>query len=235
MRPWVVVPARDEQARIGACLDHLAATAHARRDGLDVVVVLDACTDATAAIAAVPRHGLRVHRVDGPGRGSGPARRRGLDRARALAGDGAALLLSTDADSRVPGDWVCVQLAAARAGAQAIGGRILLDPSEAAALPPQALRARAAAAPQRLASVRRHAPGAEHHHFSGASLSLTTAAYDAVQPLADVDTLEDEVLAAALTRAGIAIHYLDAVHVVTSARTDGRAARGLAHALRAWS
>ena len=45
------------------------------------------------------------------------------------------LLATTDADSVVAPDWIARQLEAIGAGAEAIGGEILLDPAEAACLP----------------------------------------------------------------------------------------------------
>ena len=239
MRVCVVVPARDEEDRIAGCLDAIADQHEAAGAPLDVVVVLDACRDATGLVVAAAahrlRHALRVHAIDGPGAGSGPARRIGLRHARALLGTSGGLLLSTDADTRVAPDWVRVQRAAALAGAHAVGGRILLDPAESASLAPEVVAARDAAAVGRLERVRVFAPDAEHHQFSGASLALTTEAYDRVGGLPEVTTLEDEALEAALRAARIPIRYLDAVRVTTSARLDGRARSGLADALAAWS
>ena len=104
----------------------------------EVIVVLDACTDDTAgrvAEAAARHPQLPLHVLRGPGRGAGPARRVGMDAAAArLAPDG--LIACTDADSTVAPDWVAAQLAAAAAGARAIGGRIEIAPAEMAALPP---------------------------------------------------------------------------------------------------
>ena len=71
----------------------------------------------------------------------------------------------------------------------------------------------------------------EHPHFSGASLALTAAAYQRCGGLPVRAALEDEALAQALTRQGIAIHRSRRVRVRTSARTDGRAPRGLAQDL----
>ncbi len=145
----------------------------------------------------------------------------------------ASVLASTDADSVVAPDWLARTLAHVDAGAQAVGGRIRLDPREAARLPPGVLAAREAEAERRLAAVRRHAPEAEHHQFSGASLALTLAAHDAVGGIPAVTALEDEALERALRAAGFRIAYAADVRVTTSARTDGRVPRGLAQVLRA--
>lgn len=87
---------------------------------------------------------------------------------------------------------------------------------------------------QRLASAIEQTAGAatvEHPHFSGASLALTAAAYERCGGLPVRAALEDEALAQALIRQGIAIHRTRRVRVKTSARTDGRAPRGLAQDL----
>jgi len=148
----------------------------------------------------------------------------------------ACVIASTDADTVVAPDWLARTRAAIERGAQAVGGRIALDPVEAAALGTAVLEARALEAGHRLASVRRHAPDAAHHHFSGASLALTLAAYDAVGGLPRVACLEDEALERALRAAGIPVTYAADVRVETSARTDGHVPRGLAQVLRtaAW-
>ncbi|MFL6143617.1 MAG: glycosyltransferase [Labedaea sp.] len=60
----VVVPAHDEEAVLGRCLDVLLAGA--RPGELDVVVVANACTDRTAAVAQRP--GVRVLSTSKPGK-----------------------------------------------------------------------------------------------------------------------------------------------------------------------
>jgi glucosyl-3-phosphoglycerate synthase len=237
----VVVPARDEEARVGACLRALATQRAVDPAKVLVVLVLDGCQDRTrerALAVAQSLPALRLQCVDGPARGPGPARALGLRVARQAVGAdaGEALLASTDADTRVAGDWLTVQLAAVADGARAIGGLIDLDPREAAALPPGAVAAREARVPARLAAVRRWQPDAEHHQFSGASLALTAATYDLVGGLPAVAELEDEALERQLRAHGVPIRYLRAVRVTTSARLDGRCAgAGLAVALAASS
>jgi len=61
----VVIAAHNEAAVIGKCLDALLADPPA--DGLDVTVVANGCTDATAAVAAT-RPGVRVLSLPEPGK-----------------------------------------------------------------------------------------------------------------------------------------------------------------------
>jgi glycosyltransferase involved in cell wall biosynthesis len=237
----VVVPARDEQERIAACIAALGDQQAVSWEQYEVIVILDGCTDATAEVTrriAGETPGLRLHQIEltAP-QGVGRARRLGMDLAceRLLSlGHENGLIASTDADSVVARDWLCAQLELLGSGAEAIGGRIELDVQETETLVPEALamRERAVAARTRRA-VRLSATPAviEHHQFSGASLALTAAAYVRCGGLPVRAALEDEALEHALVHQGVAIHRSDRVRVRTSARTSGRAPRGLAHDL----
>jgi GT2 family glycosyltransferase len=95
----VVIPARDAAATIGATLAALAA------QGADeVIVVDDASTDATAAMANAAAVVTQV--VRGPGRGPGAARNRGVEVA---TGEAIAFL---DADCVPQPGWLCAGLQA---------------------------------------------------------------------------------------------------------------------------
>jgi glycosyltransferase involved in cell wall biosynthesis len=48
VRAVVVVPAHDEEERIGRCLEALTSQVEVGPDEFEVIVVLDACSDATA-------------------------------------------------------------------------------------------------------------------------------------------------------------------------------------------
>jgi glucosyl-3-phosphoglycerate synthase len=255
VRAVVVVPAHDEEAWIGRCLEALAGQAEVAPEEFEVIVVLDACEDGTAAAVEAVRSylcrnagqsdqgdgaGPAIHTVIGPGQGAGPARATGMDvgcaRLESL-GRADGLLASTDADSRVAPDWIARQLEAIAGGAEAIGGEIHLDPAEAAALPDGVLARREADLAIRTAEAGARGP-AEHAHFSGASLGVTPRAYRRAGGMAWMAALEDQELEDRLARAGIAIHRLRPVSVVTAARTEGRAERGLARDLelaRWWS
>jgi glucosyl-3-phosphoglycerate synthase len=236
----VVIPARDEAERIEACLLALAAQHGVSHERYELIVVLDGCRDATrekvlAVAASEPSLRLRVL-VLAASQGVGRARRRGMDLAceRLLAlGRGDGLIASTDADSVVAPDWLSAQLALAQSGAEAIGGLIELDRDEAGLLTQQALHERERRATERLRAVLslEQVEIAEHHQFSGASLALTAQAYRRCGGLPVRAALEDEALEQELRARGIAIHRSRSVRVTTSARTGGRAPRGLAQDL----
>ncbi len=241
LRAVIVVPARDEQQRIAACLAALALQRDVPCEHYEVIVILDGCVDETAEtarVAATQTPGLRLHQIElhSP-QGVGRARRLGMDLAceRLLDLDrGDGLIASTDADSVVAPNWLCTQLELLAAGAEAIGGRIELDGEELRQLAPEALavRDRAVAARTERALRLSVAPElVEHHQFSGASLALTAAAYARCGGLPVRAALEDEALEHALVGQGIAIHRSGRVRVRTSARKSGRAPRGLARDL----
>jgi glucosyl-3-phosphoglycerate synthase len=225
----VVIPARDEEARIASCLQALAAQTIR---SFETIIVLDACADATEAVAerAAKRLGLTVQLIAGPGTGSGPARRLGMDLAAAqllCAGMPDGLIACTDADTCPAPSWLERQLAHVRAGAHVIAGRVELDPTERRELPDGALRRRERDATQRLERVRRIDAGAEHHHFAGASLGVTAAVYRSVGGLEPLGALEDAAFAARLAAHGVPVLRAADVEVYTSARRSGRARRGL--------
>ncbi len=236
----VVVPARDEEDLVGACLEALARQSGVDPASYEVLLVLDACADDTrgralAVSAAHPQ--LRLRLRDGPGDGPGPARRLGMDLAcaRLVALDRpGGLIASTDADSVVASDWLRAQLDAVGGGARAIGGRIELDAAEAATLSPAVLHRRARNAEARHLRVLAQ-PGAgrrEHWQFSGASLGITAETYARVGGLAPhASALEDEALEHTLGVHGVPIERPLSVRVTTSARLGGRARRGLARDL----
>jgi glycosyltransferase involved in cell wall biosynthesis len=94
MRFSVIVPAYNEAAYLGCALDSLL---HQDYDGeYEVIVVDNNSSDETAAIAA--RYGVRV--VTEPQQGVCAARQRGVDSARG------EIIISTDADTTQPRDWL---------------------------------------------------------------------------------------------------------------------------------
>ncbi|MGH2877891.1 MAG: glucosyl-3-phosphoglycerate synthase, partial [Solirubrobacteraceae bacterium] len=231
LRAIVVIPARDEERRIAACLRALAAQTIGTT-AFETIVVLDACRDGTAdeVSRSAGLLGLALTTLDGPGIGAGSARRAGMDAAceRLLAaGMGNALIACTDADSQPAPDWLERQLAHVAGGARAIAGLVELDPAEAAALPAGVRERRSADAAGRLRRLRRSDPEAGHHHFAGASIGVTADVYRDVGGIEPLAALEDAGFAARLDQHGIPILRASDVRVRTSARSDGRAPRGL--------
>ena len=227
----VVIPARDEAHTIAACLTALAHQTIGTA-AFETILVADACTDETEAVAreAAQRLGLDLTVLHGPGAGSGPARRMGMDAAAdrlETLGHGGGLIATTDADSTTAEDWLARQLAHLAQGAAVVAGLIELYPDELVRLPGAVRRRRERDARRRLADVIGHDPGAEHHHFAGASLGVTAQTYRRVGGLDGCAALEDRAFGVKLARHGIPVVRPADVRVRTSARTDGRARRGL--------
>jgi glucosyl-3-phosphoglycerate synthase len=236
----VVVPAHDEEDLIAGCLEALAAQTISR-SRFETVLVADACSDQTEPVArtVAAQLGLPLTIVTGPGAGSGPARRLGMDVAAARLeslGCRCGLIATTDADSAPAPDWLERQLDHLARGAGVVAGLIELDPAEADRLPSGVLRRRERDAARRMAQIVALDPAAGHHHFAGASLGLTAEVYRRVGGLEASAALEDERFSARLREHGIPVLRAADVRVRTSARVNGRARRGLSVdlALSAW-
>lgn len=221
-RVAVVVPAADEQDAVAACLHSLAV---ARRElhrvvpsvRTRVLVVLDGCRDATAAVVA---HFGDVETLACGARSAGAARRLGA--AAVLARDRPARevwIAATDADCVVPPDWLLRQFEAARRGAQLVLGTVQPGPG----LPAPVERAWRAA----------HSGRDGHPHVHGANLGIAAPTYLALGGWRPLATGEDADLVARARAAGhVRIHRLGGLPVVTSSRLHGRAPGGFAAYLR---
>ncbi len=238
LRACVVVPARNEEALIGPCLEALAAQAGVEPFEYEVLLILDRCTDRTEARAhdmATVHPRLRLHLLEGPGEGSGPARRVGMDAACARllrVGHRKGLIACTDADTVVASDWLAAQLFALSRGARAIGGRIEL--ADDGSLPAQVTRRHAEQGRlrhERLLSDPDTRGEAQHWQFSGASLGLAAELYRQIGGLEPLAALEDEGLERVLREHHVKIERLLSVRVTTSPRLQGRAQRGLSYDL----
>ena len=238
LRACVVVPARNEEALVGPCLEALAAQAGVESSEYEVLLILDRCTDRTEARArdiASDHPRLRLHLLDGPGEGSGPARRVGMDAACARllrVGRPQGLIACTDADTVVASDWLAAQLGALSRGARAIGGRIFL--ADDGSLPAHVTRRHAEQGRlrhERLLSDPDTGGATQHWQFSGASLGLAAELYRQIGGLEPLATLEDEALEKILRGQHVPIERLLSVRVTTSPRLEGKARRGLSYDL----
>ncbi|MFE6158055.1 glycosyltransferase [Streptomyces sp. NPDC056486] len=222
----VIVPAHNEEHRITGCLRSLrVAAGQAAQLPVVIVVTADACTDATAALAA----GGGAHVVETHSRNVGAARAAGIAHAlELLAAAGPDVWLAmTDADTTVPADWLTHQAAWARREYDAVLGTIRLAP-ESASASLVALHDAEYFRTRRLSGTER---AWEHPHVHGANLGVSAAAYCRVGGFAPLPTGEDRDLAARLSATGHRIARTDRHPVHTSARLRGRAPGGLADLL----
>lgn len=243
----IAIPARDEAARIIGCLEACTqAAARARPVAGRILVLVNNSVDDTAARAMswAARSDVPVDvvscRLPRDLAHAGAARRQALDLARARVGE-EGVLLTTDADTRPDPDWVGANLAALGKGAALVCGRIAFDPAEFNRLPPTItaryrLQARwrhhAAELAARL-DPDPHDPWPSHGEVGGASLAVTTRAWDRVGGLPAVSHAEDRAFVRRIRAHDLPVRHDPAVRVVTSCRLTGRAAGGLADTLAA--
>ncbi len=224
-RVVVVVPAANESALIGACLVAIHdAVAHARRAAgnrrLDIhtVAVLDSCRDGTEQQVKAHPHveivSCRVGQV-------GAARALGVRTAIGVASGplDTVWIANTDADSRVPVDWLTTMLDLAEHGAHLVLGTVQLD------------------APRRSAVYRRWRHGYlscdGHPHVHGANLGLRADVYAELGGWRRRQSDEDvDLVRRAERNPELQIRRTGAIPVITSARLTGRAPRGFASYLR---
>jgi glycosyltransferase involved in cell wall biosynthesis len=208
----VVIPVYNEAALLGDCLE--AVDRAARDTGLDgepveVVVVLDACTDRSAAVAV--HHRTQIVSLDAHCVGA----------ARALGASfaldfGARWVAFTDADTIVPANWLSAQLAAA---ADAACGPVWIADWSGH---PSGVRER----------FLHHYGAVDARHVHGANLGLSAAAYRASGGFRSLPQGEDAALVSSLIERGGEIAWNGSPRVTTSARWESAVEGGLASLLR---
>ncbi|QHF45125.1 glycosyl transferase [Pseudomonas sp. S35] len=210
----ILIPVHNEQALLAECLD--AAIIAAGHPGLlgeavQILVVLDSCSDGSAAIAqAYPVRHLEVQaRNVGHVRGVG---------ARYLLNQGARWISCTDADSRVAPDWLVAQLAL---NADAVCGTVTVDAWSEGFDP---------AAQIRYHQDYRAQDG--HRHIHGANLGVSAGAYIRAGGFEPLACHEDVQLVRSLERCGASIAWSHAPQVITSARLESRAQGGFGDYLK---
>jgi hypothetical protein len=251
----VVVPARDESARIEKCLSALVRQVDPDGKPIDsakyeVIVLANNCHDETATRARAfgrrhPRPVLHVVEVNFPPERSyvGCARKLLMDEACRrlfLLGRPDGLIISTDADSFVDPGWIAGIMREVDAGADAVGGRIVADRDERLLLQPAAeltyLRQVAydflIAELEDLIDHDPFDPFPRHFNHLGASLAVTAGLYAQVGGLPNVLEDEDKALYQAILRSGARFRHSLDVRVTTSARLDGRVEHGFSAGLR---
>lgn len=198
---------------MAACLTSvfLAASHPELREPVEVIVAVDRCTDATAALAQAL--GARVIDVPVPG-GVGIARAAAASKAIALGADWLAV---TDADSRVPADWLVEQR---RADADVFCGVVQvedwLDYSDEV----------------RCRFEQTQATGQGHGRIHGANLGVSAALYQQCGGFPAVTCSEDVALVHALQAINASIAWSPRSVVCTSARRQARAIGGFSDFLK---
>lgn len=202
----VLIPAHNEAQYLSACLKSVRRSVqYLRRCGQNalVVVVADACDDATPDIAR--KYADHVVHIDA--RNVGEARRVG---AQWLLDYGAQWIACTDADSQVPAHWLHAQRAFQ---ADVFCGIVRVDNWGTYAA--EVIQAFHATTPQD-----------GHPHIHGANMGLSRAAYEQVGGFLPASAHEDVSLIRRCEQAGLQIARRIDPCVVTSARRNARAREG---------
>jgi glycosyltransferase involved in cell wall biosynthesis len=218
----VVVPARDEEVLLPACLAALrravAVLESHRGLSADVVVVLDGCSDGSADVVAA-RPWVRGLVMDHAGVGA--ARRAGAESVLGRVTDtdlDRVLIATTDADSQVPPGWLVGLVDLVEAGAELVVGTVAVDEQTG---PGSAVLERWRAT---------YALADPHPHVHGANLALTGHAYRTVGGFPAVALGEDVALVEA--GSGLRVVRSRALPVRTSGRLRSRVVDGFADHLR---
>lgn len=214
----IVVPAHNEQQRLPACLRGLVVAIHQVAIPVTVIVVLDSCTDDSAAVIDAVRAtsgGLIVDTLEVGARNVGFARGAGMAEILRRHGAPGTWLATTDADSVVPPQWLSAQLNHVGAGARVVAGTVTVaDWGDRS----RAVRERA---------VTEYVAG-RHRHVHGANLSFAATAFHDAGGFRPVPSDEDVTLVAAFTANAEPIAWALDLAVATSARRHSRAPQGFA-------
>lgn len=223
----VVIPARNEQQLAGSCLRSVLRALD--RAGLPSVVVMVAhrCTDATARVCRRVLGGRGLVIEDEESHDVASARRSGVRKVLQQFDhvDPRRLwLLSTDADTTVPVDWVHRLLRHSADGTAAVAG--LADLASWHQLSVRGQR-------EYRALVAAGLHGDTHLHAYAANLAVRADAYLDVGGWPSVSQGEEHALLAVLERGGWGVRRPTDVVVKTSARLNARATGGLGDLLAA--
>jgi len=217
----VVVPAHNEESLLARSLHGL--TTAASQGGVPpvrIVVVADACSDATVDVAR--SNGAEVLEVDL--HSAGAARSAGFEHIveKSDVAVEELWLCTTDADSVVPNHWFLHQAQKEALGYDAVVGTVVVDDwSEHSAFTPRRY-------------ARHYGSGMDGHpHVHGANLALSGSAYMTIGGFPPLALAEDHALVAALTKFHLRICRSGNAPVVTSGRRDARAPDGFGALLEA--
>jgi glycosyltransferase involved in cell wall biosynthesis len=210
----ILIPVHNEEALLAECLDAaMIAASHPGLQGekVQILVVLDSCTDGSAKIArAYPVDSLHVQaRNVGHARGVG---------ARHLLNQAVRWISCTDADSRVAPDWLVAQLAL---GADAVCGTVTVDTWSEDFDPAAQIRYQQA-----------YQAREGHRHIHGANLGISAGAYVQAGGFEPLPRHEDVQLVRNLERSGASIAWSHTPQVITSARLDCRVEGGFGDYLK---
>lgn len=253
----IVIPVRNEAETLPQMLAAFAAQISFKATNLsssdfEIIILANNCTDDSAAIIKNfsrnhPELNTHLAEISLERKNSniGYVRRRLMNEAyRRLKNNkfGGGVIITTDADTRVAPDWIAANLHEIENGADAVGGRIIINEDELAKmdaisrrfhLRDEEYRLLAAFIEHTLDPLPYDANNRHHQHFN-ASFAVTTEAYEKAGGVPPVQFLEDVAFYNALQRIDARVRHSAEVRVYTSARCVGRCAVGLSNQLNEW-
>ena len=156
---------------------------------------------------------------------------------------GGGIIATTDGDTVVAPNWIAATIAEFEKGADAVGGRILINftdlrkmnaKTRAFHLRDTGYRLMLAEFEAHLDFVEHDAMPRHHQHFNG-SFAVTTDAFEKAGGVPEVSFLEDVAFYHALLRTDARVRHSPFVRVRTSARPDGRTEIGLSSQINEWT
>ncbi len=231
---YVCVPARNEALLLEGLF--AALTGQTETSSWSLCLLLDGCSDRSLKVAeelrGCAKFPVAIRSVASSSPNAGRARAAAMRMATDHhGGDGAAIYLTTDADSAPAPDWIA-RSRLALAGCDLATGRI----TRANGSPVQD---QVEAYYDRLYALRRRFdpvgwdPGPHHHFTGGANMAFRSDAYAHLGGFADQVSGEDALIVDEAQRAGMRVRRDARMLVATSSRRSGRAPDGLAAALQA--
>ncbi|MDM0109529.1 glycosyltransferase [Variovorax sp. J22R24] len=211
----IVIPAHNEQDTIAECVGAARRAAihpDLAGEAVEIVVVIDGCSDATGVLAA--RAGAITISVRA--RNVGVARAVGAE---ALLARGARWLAFTDADTMVSPKWLADQLSL---DVDAVCGTVGVEDWSPHGIHADLLHGH---------FLRTYQDSDGHQHIHGANLGVSAAAYRRAGGFRHLGCSEDVDFVRALEASGAKIAWSAKPRVVTSSRRQARAQGGFADAL----
>ncbi|MCY7377342.1 MAG: glycosyltransferase [Pyrinomonadaceae bacterium] len=257
-RVSVVIPIHNEAAYLPETLKCFARQIDWRERPLnpnlfEIIIFANNCTDESAAIARrwqKQNKALNVYvaEADLPPENSniGFVRRLLMNEAdRRLRNNNqqGGIIMTTDGDTCVAPNWIAANQREIKHGADAVGGRILINPAEIRKMDGKAkrfhlldtgYRLSAAELEARLDYVSHDYLPRHHQHFNG-SFAVTTDAFRRAGGVPDVRFLEDVAFYHSLLRVDARFRHSPTVRVTTSARRSGRTESGLSTQINEWT
>ena len=253
----IVIPVRDEAENLEKTLAAFAGQVDLRNRPLDsriyeIIVLANNCCDNSAQAARDwqkrnPQIKLHVAEISLPQKSAniGYVRRLLMNEAdRRLQSNkaGGGIIATTDGDTRVAPDWIAATIQEIERGADAVGGRILIEDEELKRMDELAryfhlrdeeYRLLASEYECHLDSLPHDVRPRHHQHFNG-SFAVTIEAFELAGGIPGVEFLEDVAFYHALSRVDAKFRHSPAVKVFTSSRHLGRSAVGLSFQLNEW-